>query len=391
MANQKNEIITYQGSQINLFSDERADYVSLTDIYTAWNRYSKSINAWLKTKQTLEFLNVWEKKNNPKYDETQLSQVMKIARERNGLSAQAWIDSTNATGIFTRTGIHGGTYAHKDIAIRFAGWLNPEFELFLVEEIQRLREIENKKNSYELLSHDQILALIQLKEVFKFVANQEAVENAHKDFFASKSISKNPFAEFQTWRNKMLDIEPKTIDARLKQYCKDNNIALTNRMLKKPKREKVLFYDSYETVKHAVWDFLRIKGEVNAFNLAILVENIIRTENGEIFRKNEDNLFQQKQELGTFNDFSLKINNMPEIKTAREYLALKEKQKKDILTLSEFNKKLMLATKFNPNEKVIPKSHTKEKKPPINSNIDDEVKLPNEPKTHRGKKYDGKE
>lgn len=67
---EKYSLIPYQGIQINLYSDERNDYVSLTDIFKAWNRYSKSISAWLKTKQTLEFLNVWEKKNNLNYDET---------------------------------------------------------------------------------------------------------------------------------------------------------------------------------------------------------------------------------------------------------------------------------------------------------------------------------
>jgi hypothetical protein len=344
MINEKNTVITYQGNQINLFSDENANYVSLTDIFKAWNRYSKSINAWLKTKQTLEFLNVWEKKNNPKYDETQLSQVMKIARERNGLSAQAWIDATGAIGIFTRSraGDKPGTYAHKDIAIRFAGWLNPEFELFLVEEIQRLQEIERKKNSFELLSHEQILALVRLKEVFKYVAHQELIEEAHKDIFAAKSGAKNPFAEFNVWRNKILDISAETINDRIMQYCIDNNIALTKKILNKTKRDKIIFLDTYESVRNAVWDFLQVKGEVNALNLANLVEAMIRTEKGELFLKNEDNLFQQKQNLGDFSDFREKINGITVVKKAREVLAIREAeiQKKKISQVSTFDNHL---------------------------------------------------
>src|SRR5690606_13753944 len=285
MINEKNAIITYNGSQINLFSDDRADYVSLTDIFKAYNRYSKSINAWLKTKQTLEFLDAWERKNNSvNYDATQLSRVIKLARERNGLSAQAWIELTGAKGIFTRIGTHVGTYAHKDIAIRFAAWLSPDFELYLIEEIQRLKEIEKQKQSFELLNHEQIIYLVKLKEVFKYVAHQELVENAHKDVFAAKSLNKSPFAEFNAWRNKVLDISPDKINERIKQYCIDNKIALTDKMLKKTKREKILLLDSYDSVKIAVWDFLQIKGEVNALNLASLVKDMIQAEKGLVLR-----------------------------------------------------------------------------------------------------------
>jgi hypothetical protein len=382
---EKNLTITYQGSQITMFSDDRADYVNLTEMAKAWKN-RKSIINWIRNSQTTDFLNVWERKYNSEYDGAHLSTVQKLIKERT-LSIKQWVELTNAIGIFTRVGEFAGTYAHKDIAIRFAGWLSPEFELYLIEEIQRLKEIEHKKNSFELLSHEQILGLIQLKEVFKYVVNQEAVENAHKDVFAAQSNSKNPFAEFQTWRNKMLDIAPTTIEARLKEYCKVHNIAITSKLLKKPRREKILFYDSYESVKHAVWDFLQMKGEVNAFNLATLVENIIRTESGEIHRKNEDTLFQEKQELGNFNDFDLKINNMKEVKTAREFLALKEAEKKQMLNLSDFNKKLQLAAKFNPNDTTVPKSHTRVKDAPPHSTIDDEVKLGKEPKKHT-KPYD---
>lgn len=343
MANEKNVVITYQGSQINLFSDERADYVSLTDIFKAWNKYSKSINAWLKTKSTLEFLDAWEKKHNPNYRATHLSHAIKLGRERNGLSVQAWIELSNAIGIFARTGTKAGTYAHKDIAIRFAGWLNPEFELYLVEEIQRLKEIEQKVNSYELLNHEQILYLVRLKEVFKYVAHQEAVEDAHKEIFASKSTAKNPFAEFSVWRNKILDISPDTINERIKQYCIDNKIALTKSILNKSKREKILILDSYESVRHAVWDFLQIKGEVNALNFANLVGDMIRTEKGEILRVNETNLFQEKQDLGPFTDFPQKIGLMKEVKTARQLIQQRQLLLEQSNKLSPFNQNLKKA------------------------------------------------
>ncbi len=342
MSNEVDSIINYQGNEISLFSDNRADYVSLTDLFKAYNKYYKSISAWLKTKQTLDYLDVWEKKHNQKYDPTQLSQVYKIARERNGLSVQTWIDMTHAIGIFTRSGDKAGTYAHKDIAIRFAGWLNPEFELFLSEEIQRLKKIEEKKNSFELLSHEQILALVRLKEVFKYVAHQEMIEDAHKEVYAAQSSSKNAFAEFNIWRNKVLDISVDVINERIKQYCIANSIALTTKLLNKPKRDKILLLDSYDAVRNAVWDFLQIEGAVNALNLANLVRDIIRTENGEVLRSNDTDLFHTKQDLGEYSDFGKQIGEMKMVKSAREALrqrALhdpKNKQKQ----LPEFDQQL---------------------------------------------------
>lgn len=167
-----------------------------------------------------------------------MSRVFELARQRNGLSVNAWVEITKAKGIFIKSGDRAGTYAHKDIAIRFAGWLSPEFELYLVEEIQRLKEIEKQKDSFELLSHEQILYLVRLKEVFKYVAHQTMIEDAHKEVFAARSGSKSPFSEFNSWRNKVLDISPQIIDARVKQYCIENKIALTKKILNKSKREK---------------------------------------------------------------------------------------------------------------------------------------------------------
>ncbi len=322
MSEEKNLIISYQGNSINLFSDDRDDYISLTDIYKAWNRYSKSINAWLKTKQTLEFLNVWEKKHNPNYEETQLSQAMKIARERNGLSAQEWIKLTKAIGIFTRSGgDRAGTYAHKDIAIRFTAWLSPEFEMFLVDEIKRLKTLEEQKNNFQLLTHEEVLSLVKLKEIFKYVAHQALIEDAHRDVFSAQSSAKNTFMEFHKFRNEILDIAPSTIEDRIKEYCIKHEIPLTKKIESKTKKEKILMLDSYDAVKFAVWDFLSINGEVNALSLADLVSNMMRIEKGEVIRKNEANLFREKEDLGEYNDIENIISAMPKVKTAREVLS----------------------------------------------------------------------
>ncbi len=320
-----NTIIKYGDEQISLFSDERADYISLTDMARAF-KGSKSIEMWLRNQGTVSFLIAWEKLNNPDFRTPDFGGTKKQpGRQHFNLSVKQWIELTGGIGIFaTARGATAGTYAHKDIAFKFASWLSPEFELFLIQEFQKLKKIEEQKNSYELLSHEQILYLVRLKEVFKYVAHQEIVEEAHKEVFASKSNAKNPFAEFNVWRNKILDIAPEKINERIKQYCLENKIAMQRGL---SKRDKILFLDSYDAVRNAVWDFLKIKGEANALNLANLVGDMIRTEEGEVFRRNEDTLFETKQNLGEFTDFKENIHKLPEVKTARQLLALKEASK----------------------------------------------------------------
>lgn len=348
MLEEKNTLITYQGNQITMFSDGRNDYINLTEIAKAHKNYGrKSINKWIRGKQTIEFLTAWERKNNPFFDGTNLGTILESVKNQNfTLSVGHWIETTKSIGLFTK---QTGTFAHKDIAIRFTGWLSPDFELFLVEEIQRLKIIEEQKNSYELLNHDQIIYLIKLKEVFKYVAHQEIVEDAHKEVFAAKSGSKNPFAEFNSWRNKVLDISVDVIDDRIKKYCIDNNIALTKKILSKTKREKIQMLDTYESVRNATWDFLKINGEVNALNLANLVGDIIKTEKGIVLRNNETDLFHTKQDLGQFNDFEKKLSEMSIVKTARQ--VLNDRKPKHLQeNLSSFNKNLKKAIEYNPKE-----------------------------------------
>lgn len=334
MATEKFDLITYNGNQINLYSENNNDYVNLTDLAKAW-RVRKSIRSWMRNRATIAFLNAWEKKNNPKFQGVQMDTIEEVEdfdRDEYA-SIKNWVEKTHAIGIFTSKGNPSGTYAHKDIAIKFAGWLSPEFELYLIEKIQELKELERKKDSFELLNHEQILALVRLKEVFKYVAHQELIEDAHKEVFAAQSGYSNPFAEFNNWRNKILDISVNVINERIRQYCIENKIAVTNKILNKSKRDKIILLDSYESVRNAVWDFLMVKGEVNALNLANLVGDMIRTEKGEILRKNETDLFNDKQDLGEYSDFEKEIGNINMVKKAREVLAIREEQKKKDLGL----------------------------------------------------------
>jgi hypothetical protein len=320
MLNENNQVITYQGKSITLLSGDQEDYVNLTEMAKAFGQLD-SIRSWMRDQTTRRFLIAWEEKYNLMFKGVQLDTFILSASKRDELSIKYFIEKTNAIGIRTISGgAQGGTYAHQDIALRFAAYLSPEFELFLISELRRLRRLEQKRESNQLLNHEEILALVRLKEVFKYVAHQEIIETTHKEVFAAQSGSENPYAEFYRWRNKVLDIDKAQVDERIKKYCLKNNIPLIKG---KNKREKIIAMDCYESVRIAVWDFLEIKGEVNALTLAGLVKDMIKTEKGTIKRTNDSNLFEPKQDLGEFTDFESAIAKIPVVNAAKSTLRIR--------------------------------------------------------------------
>ena len=100
----------------------------------------------MRNRNTIEYLGIWESLYNPHFNPLEFEGFRKDA----GLNAftmspQKWINATNAIGIIAKAGRYGGTYAHKDIAFKFASWISVEFELYIVKEFQRLREEEQKQ------------------------------------------------------------------------------------------------------------------------------------------------------------------------------------------------------------------------------------------------------
>ena len=134
-------------SEITVLSMNESDYISLTDI--AKHKSDEPylvINHWLRNRNTIEYLGIWETLFNPDFKPTEFGRF----RQEAGLNAftlspQKWINATNAKGIVTRSGRYGGTFAHKDIAFKFASWISVEFELYMVKEFQRLKEHEAEK------------------------------------------------------------------------------------------------------------------------------------------------------------------------------------------------------------------------------------------------------
>ncbi|MFA5433517.1 MAG: KilA-N domain-containing protein, partial [Candidatus Paceibacterota bacterium] len=140
----KGRILQVKESSITVINQNETDYISLTDMTTGFNEGSGLIGKWITNKNTLEYLGVWEKVNNPIFNYTEFGVIGREAgTNRFIMSVGQWIERTKAIGLIVRAGRYGGSYAHKDIAFHFAMWLSPEFQIYLVNEFQRLKDDEN--------------------------------------------------------------------------------------------------------------------------------------------------------------------------------------------------------------------------------------------------------
>ncbi|CAC5867760.1 TPA: KilA-N domain-containing protein [Staphylococcus aureus] len=132
------------GQQITLFKNENDDYISLTDIAKYKSEDPNDvIKNWLRSKDTIEFLGVWENINNPNFKPVEFDGFRNQAgRNAFTMSPTKWINTTNAIGLITKSGRYGGTFAQKDIAFEFASWISAEFKLYIIQDYQRLKERE---------------------------------------------------------------------------------------------------------------------------------------------------------------------------------------------------------------------------------------------------------
>jgi hypothetical protein len=150
MSKSKKSTIDVQGTAVTVLSKEQDDYISLTDMVKNFDGGSALIEQWLKNKDTVLFLGVWEQINNPDFNSLEFGGIKNEAgRNSFFLSAKKWIETTKAKGLMASAGRYGGTYAHRDIAFEFGSWLSPEFKLYLIKEFQRLKEDENRRLSLD--------------------------------------------------------------------------------------------------------------------------------------------------------------------------------------------------------------------------------------------------
>ena len=143
----KNKKIDVAGTKVAVVQKNNEEYVSITDIakYKNPNAPADIVKNWLRSKNTIELLGLWEKLNNPDFKLVEFDQFKKEAGFNHFvLSPKKWIESTCAIGLQSKAGRYGGTYAHVDIAMEFASWVSVEFKFYLIKEFQRLKKEESK-------------------------------------------------------------------------------------------------------------------------------------------------------------------------------------------------------------------------------------------------------
>lgn len=150
MSKSRKATVTVKGTSVTVMAHQEQDYISLTDIARHKNSGMTDdlIRNWLRNRNTIEFLGIWESLNNPGFNPVEFDGFRKSAGLNSfALTPRQWIDKTGAIGILSKPGRYGGTFAHKDIAFEFATWISVEFKLFLIKEFQRLKEDESSRLS----------------------------------------------------------------------------------------------------------------------------------------------------------------------------------------------------------------------------------------------------
>ena len=138
--------ITVHNTQITVVTINERDYISLTDMVRNIENGLALIEKWLRNKNTIEFLGIWEEIYNPNFNSPEFEGIKNAAGlNRFILSVKQWVEKTNSRGIIAKAGRYGGTYAHKDIAFEFATWVSPQFKLYLIQEFERMKSDEQKQ------------------------------------------------------------------------------------------------------------------------------------------------------------------------------------------------------------------------------------------------------
>ncbi len=160
MPKKQKDKIKAQGFSIEIYTEDfKNDYISLTDIARYKNEDDPRfvIQNWMRNRNTLEFIGLWEILNNEDFNRVQFDTFkMEAGLNRFTMTPQKWIKNTNAKGIVSKSGRYGGTYAHSDIALEFASWLSPEFKLYIIQDYKRLKSDETSKLSLTWNLHREI-------------------------------------------------------------------------------------------------------------------------------------------------------------------------------------------------------------------------------------------
>ncbi len=141
----KNHKLQVLNHEIASYKQNQLEYICITDIarYKNSERTDDLVRNWLRNRNTIEFLGIWEQLNNPSFKPVEFDGFRKQAGLNSfTLTPKQWIETTGAIGLISKSGRYGGTFAQKDIAFEFASWISVEFKLYLIKEFQRLKEQE---------------------------------------------------------------------------------------------------------------------------------------------------------------------------------------------------------------------------------------------------------
>lgn len=171
--------INVEGSEISIIAIDNRDYISLTDMVRNLENGVALIEKWLRNKNTIEFLGIWEEMYNANFNSTEFEGIKNEAGfNRFILSVKQWVNKTNSIGIVAKAGRYGGTYAHKDIAFEFASWVSPYFKLYLIKEFERLKEEEQRQLGWDIKRN---LAKINYKIHTDAIKNKLVPEKLSKE------------------------------------------------------------------------------------------------------------------------------------------------------------------------------------------------------------------
>ena len=142
--------LVVKNTEISMKKIEDRDYISLTDMLKAKDG-DFFISDWLRNRNTLEFLGIWERIYNPTFNYGEFAIIKSQAGlNRFKISVKEWVAKTNAIGLKANAGRYGGTFAYKDIAFEFGMWISPEFKIYLIQEFERLKELELKQYGWDI-------------------------------------------------------------------------------------------------------------------------------------------------------------------------------------------------------------------------------------------------
>lgn len=145
-----NNKLIVNGAEISVTTIDDKDYISLTDMLKAKDG-DFFISDWLRNRNTVEFLGIWEQIHNPHFNYGEFAAIRSQAGLNSyKISVKEWVERTNAIGIRAKAGRYGGTYAYKDIAFEFGMWISPEFKIYLIKEFERFKEAEQRQLGWDI-------------------------------------------------------------------------------------------------------------------------------------------------------------------------------------------------------------------------------------------------